>query len=56
MNIQNIEKYSTGGTALFEIIESWKTVENDVDEVNRVNNSSCLRENDIPGASLGDRD
>ena len=29
-------------------------MENDVDEANRVNNSSCLRENDIPRASLGD--
>ena len=27
-----------------------------MDEGNRVSNSSCLRENDIPGASLGDRD
>ena len=31
-------------------------MENDIDEVNRVNNSLCLRENDIPGASLDDRD
>ena len=27
-----------------------------MDEGNRVSNSSCLRENDIPGASLSDRD
>ena len=31
-------------------------MENDIDEANRVNNSSYLRENGIPGASLGDRD
>ena len=30
-------------------------MENDVDEVNCVNNSSCLCENNIPEASLGDR-
>ena len=27
-------------------------MENNVDEANSVNNSSCLHENDIPGASL----
>ena len=33
-------------------------MENDVDKANCVNNSSCLYicENDIPGASLGDKD
>ena len=31
-------------------------MENDIDEANHVNNSSCLCENDIPGASLGSRD
>ena len=31
-------------------------MKNDVDEADRVNNSSCLRENDIPEASLGNRD
>ena len=37
---------------LFEII--W--VMENIDEVNSVNNSWCLHENYIPGASLGDRD
>ena len=31
-------------------------MESDVDGAKRVTNSSCLRENDIPGASHGDRD
>ena len=32
-------------------------MESDVDAANNcVNNSLCLRENDIPGALLGDRD
>ena len=31
-------------------------MENNVDETNRVNNSLCLCENDIPGTSLGNRD
>ena len=31
-------------------------MENDMDKANRVNNSLCLRENDIFGVSLGKRD
>jgi len=52
-NNQNIDKYGTGGSMLFEIIE---LMANNMNETNRVNNSSCLHEIDIPGASLGNRD
>ena len=31
-------------------------MENNVDGADRAANSPCLRESDIPGASLGDRD
>ena len=31
-------------------------MENNIDEANHVNNSSCLHENDIPGALLGESD